>query len=145
MGAVASVIEAIARRCHDPEGDSTPDNVDDQHRLVVSAPRSFGLHWRYANNCPHNNHHRRQITPDQSARLRDATVITIPHRHLTSVGGNVEEFFRLGQPSNLSIPTQSLCPYCAASVSETVCDWSLLPWSSQTAPDRVFFRFTGVF
>ena len=87
-----------------------------------------------------------EITPDQSARLRHATVITIPNgASTTSLQEHVSDFFRSSAPTDLAIPGQSLCPYCADSVHENSCDWTLLPWTSDNAPDRVFFRSSCIF
>lgn len=107
--------------------------------------REFDLDWRSANNCDVDNHSMLEVTPDQSARLRHATVITIPNGASATFEQKVVDFFRSSAPSDLAIPSQSLCPYCADSVHETMCDWTLLPWTPDTAPERVFFRSSEVF
>ena len=107
--------------------------------------RDFGLDWRYANNCSVGNHNTLPVTPDHSARLRQATVITIPDGASTTFQDKVIEFFESAAASDLAVPTQSLCPYCADGLHETLCDWTLLQWTVQTAPDRIFFRSSGVF
>ncbi|CAB1108780.1 unnamed protein product [Ectocarpus sp. CCAP 1310/34] len=122
-----------------------PDSVFDQQARVARTRRDFGLDWRYANNCTIGNHSAREVTPDQSARLRAATVITIPNGVSATFQDNVFDFFRSSAPTDLAIPGQSLCPYCADNVHRNMCDWTLLPWTSNTAPDRIFFRSSCVF
>ncbi|CAB1112810.1 unnamed protein product [Ectocarpus sp. CCAP 1310/34] len=60
----------------------------------------------------------REVTPDQSARLRGATVITIPNGVSATFQDNVFNFFRTSAPTDLAIPGQSLYPCCADSVHE---------------------------
>ncbi|CAN0497974.1 unnamed protein product, partial [Ectocarpus sp. 12 AP-2014] len=145
MGDVASVFEAIAARCPQEGSPIWPDNFNDQQNRVVRTRREFGLDWRYANSCPVSNHSNLDITPDQTAALRNATVITIPNGTATTFHHKVQEFFSSGQASDLSIPGTSLCPFCAAGLGQTLCDWTLLPWTDHTAPSRVFFRSPEVF
>lgn len=121
--------------------DLWPSNVNQQLQRLVRTRKDFGLDWRYANNCSVGNHHMLPVTPDHSARLRHATVINIPDGASTSFEDKVVEFFESSAASDLAVPTQSLCPYyCADGVHETMCDWTLLEWTPQNAPDRVFFR-----
>ena len=117
MGDVASVFEAIAARCPQEGSPIWPDNFNDQQNRVVRTRREFGLDWRYANSCPVSNHSNLEIAPDQTAALRDATVITIPNGTATTFHHKVQEFFSSGQASDLSIPGTSLCPFCAAGLS----------------------------
>ncbi|CAB1112809.1 unnamed protein product [Ectocarpus sp. CCAP 1310/34] len=145
MGNVAGVFEAIARACPRQGSPLWPDSVFDQQARVARTRRDFGLDWRYANNCTIGNHSAREVTPDQSARLRAATVITIPNGVSATFQDNVFDFFRSSAPTDLAIPGQSLCPYCADNVHRNMCDWTLLPWTSNTAPDRIFFRSSCVF
>ena len=145
MGDVASVFEAIAARCPQEGSPIWPDNFNDQQNRVVRTRREFGLDWQYANSCPVSNHSNLEIAPDQTAALRDATVITIPNGTATTFHHKVQEFFSSGQASDLSIPGTSLCPFCAAGLSQTLCDWTLLPWTEHTPPNRVFFRSPEVF
>ncbi|CAM9122980.1 unnamed protein product [Ectocarpus sp. 8 AP-2014] len=145
MGDVASVFEAIAARCPQEGSPIWPDNFNDRQNRVVRTRREFGLDWRYANSCPLGNHSNLEITPDQSAALRNATIITIPNGAATTFHEKVREFFSSGQASDLSIPGTSLCPFCAAGLSQTLCDWTLLPWTVHIAPNRVLFRSTEVF
>ena len=145
MGNVAEVFEAIARPCPQQGSDLWPSNVHHQRQRVMRTRRDFGLDWRYANNCSVGNHNQLPVTPDHSARLRHATVITIPDGASTTFQDKVFEFFDSDAASDLAFPTQSLCPYCADGVHETMCDWTLLQWTTQTAPDRIFFRASGVF
>ena len=107
--------------------------------------RDFGLDWRYANNCSVGNHNMLPVTPDHFARLRHATVITIPDGASTTSQDKVIEFFESYDASALAVPTQSLRPYCADGVHDTICDWTLLQWTPQTAPGMIFFRSSGVF
>ena len=145
MGDVASVFEAIAARCPQEGSPIWPDNFNDQQNRVVRTRREFGLDWQYANSCPVSNHSNLEIAPDQTAALRDATVITIPNGTAATFHHKVQEFFSSGQASDLSIPGTSLCPFCAAGLSQTLCDWTLLPWTEHTAPNRVFFRSPEAF
>ena len=145
MGNVAGVFEAIARACPQQGSPLWPDSVFDQQARVARTRRDFGLDWRYANNCTIGNHSAREVTPDQSARLRAATVITIPNGVSATFQDNVFDFFRSSAPTDLAISGQSLCPYCADNVHQNMCDWTLLPWTSNTAPDRIFFRSSCVF
>ncbi|CAN0541471.1 unnamed protein product, partial [Ectocarpus sp. 12 AP-2014] len=84
MGDVASVFEAIAARCPQEGSPIRPDNFNDQQSRVVRTRREFGLDWRYANSCPVGNHSNLEITSDQTAALRNATVITIPNGAATT-------------------------------------------------------------
>ena len=145
MGNVAGVFEAIARACPQQGSPLWPDSVFDQQARVARTRRDFGLDWRYANNCTIGNHSAREVTPDQSARLRAATVITIPNGVSATFQDHVFDFFRSSAPTDLAISGQSLCPYCADNVHQNMCDWTLLPWTSNTAPDRIFFRSSCVF
>ena len=114
------------------EGSLWPSNVNQQRR-VMRTRRDFGLDWRYANNCSVGSH-MLPVTPDHSARLRHATVITIPDGASTTFQDRVIEFFESDAASDLAVPTLSLCPYCADGVHETMCDWTLLQCTPQTAP-----------
>ena len=116
------------------EGSLWPSNVDQHRRVIRTRSRDFGLGWRYANNCSVGGHNMLPVTPDHSARLRHATVITIPCGAPTTFQDRVIEFFESDAASDLAVPTQSLCPYCADGVHETMCDWTLLQWTPQTAP-----------
>ncbi|CAM9571321.1 unnamed protein product [Ectocarpus sp. 4 AP-2014] len=145
MGDVVSVSEAIAARCPQEGSRIWPDNFNDRQNWVVRTRRGFGLDWRYANSCPLGNHSNLEISPDQSAALRNATVITIPNGAATTCHEKVRDFFSSGQALDLSIPGTSPCPFCAAGLSQTLCDWTLLPWTVHTAHNRVLFRSTEVF
>lgn len=79
MGAVASVFEAIAKRCPMGGSDVWPLNVNIQRNLVATTRNIFGLDWRYSIDCDMGNHSHLHVTADQSARLRDATIITVPN------------------------------------------------------------------
>ncbi|CAM9507416.1 unnamed protein product, partial [Ectocarpus sp. 12 AP-2014] len=35
--------------------------------------------------------------------------------------------------------------YCAENIALHSCQWTLLPWTGETAPDRLFFRSSQVF
>jgi len=143
MGNVAGVFEAIGRPCPQEGSPLWPDSIFTQRALVARTRRGFD--WRYANNCPVSGHSECEVTPDQSASLRVATVITIPNEVSATFQDNFFDFFRSSAPTDLTIPGQSLCPYCADSLRERLCDWTVLPWTPATAPDRIFFRSSCVF
>lgn len=105
----------------------------------------FGLYWIYSNDCNISNHCELPITADQSATLRVTTIITVPNGTSASFQGKVSYFFDDDTPSDLTIPGQPLCPYCAENICEHSCLWTLLPWTSDTAPDRIIFRSSQVF
>lgn len=143
MGAPGSVFEAISRHCPQPRPSDWPISTNSQHNAVLYTRRAFGLDWRYSIDCVLSGHHLLHVTPDQSARLRDPTVITIPNGTWVSVQEAIDSFFGSGSATDLSIPGYSLCPYCAESVHESLCNWTLLPWTIVNAPARLFFRFPG--
>ncbi|CAN0547007.1 unnamed protein product [Ectocarpus sp. 12 AP-2014] len=66
-------------------------------------------------------------------------------RRLHFFRDKVHQFFSSARPSDISIPGTSPCPVCAAGLLHTMCDWTLVPWTVHTAPDRVFFRSSEVF
>ena len=119
MGAVASVFEAIAKRCPEP-AHGWPHNVNVQHNLVLFTRKAFGLDWRYSIDCTIGNHSDLHITADQSARLRNATVITVPNGNSASFQEKLD-FFTSGEASDLAIPGQSPCPYCAENIALHTC------------------------
>ncbi|CAN0166602.1 unnamed protein product [Scytosiphon promiscuus] len=145
MGAVASVFEGVVRACPENGSYLWPQDLGDQRRRVVSTRRAFGLDWRYSNNCGIGDHSSREVTPDQSASLRNATVITIPNGSSASFQEKVLGVFSSGLTSDLSIPGESPCPSCADCVQQTLCDWTLLSFTAVTAPDRLFLRSSSVF
>ena len=105
MGNVAEVFEAIARPCPQEGSDLWPSNVNQQRRRVMRTRRDFGLDWRYANTCSVGNHNMLPVTPDHSARLRHATVITIPDGASTTFQDKVTEFFESAAASDLAVPS----------------------------------------
>ena len=145
MGAVASVFEAIARRCPENTPDPWTKDINKQRRLVVATRRVLGLDWSYKVDCNVHNHNQRRTTLDQTATCRDATIITTPEAQASSIGGKITEFPESRGASDLSIQEQTICPHCAADITITMCDWTLLPCSSGNALDRLFFRSVGVF
>ena len=145
IDAVASVFEAIARRCPGNTPDPWTKDINEQRRLFVATRRVLGLDWSYKVDCNVHDHNQRRTTPDQTATYRDATIITIPEAQSSSIGGKITEFFESPGASDLSIQGQTICPQCAADVTITMCDWTLLPCTSGNAPDRLFFRSVGVF
>ena len=112
--------------------------------LVVATRRVLGLDWSYEIDCNVHDHDQRRTIPDQTATYRDATIITIPEAQASSIGGKITEFFESPGASGLSIQGQTICPHCAADITITMCDWTLLPCTSGNAPDRLFFRSAGV-
>ena len=145
MGAVASVFEAIARRCPEYTPNPWTKDVNEQRRLVLATRRALGLDWNYEVDCNVDDHNQRRVTPAQTATYRDATVITIPETQASSIGEKITEFFESPEASDLSIPGQTICPHCAAGTTITMCSWTLLPCTPDNAPDRLFFRSFGVF
>ena len=145
MGAVASVFEAIARRCPENTPDPWTMDINEQRRLVVATRRVLGLDWSYKVDCNVHDNNQLRTTPDRTATYRDATIITIPEAQASSIGGKITEFFESPGASDLSIQGQTICPQCAADITITMCDWTLLPCTSGNAPDRLFFRSAGVF
>ena len=103
MGAVASVFEAIARRCPENTPDPWTKDINEQRRLVVATRRVLGLDWSYKIDCNVHDHNQRCITPDQTATYRDATIITIPEAQASSMGGKITEFFESQGASDLSV------------------------------------------
>ena len=93
MGAVASVFEAIARRCPENTPDPWTKDINKQRRLVVATRRVLGLDWSYKVDCNVHDHNQRRTTPDQTATYRDATITTIPEAQGSSIGGKITEFF----------------------------------------------------
>ena len=144
MGAVASVFEAIARRCPENTPDSWTRDINEQRRLVVATGRVLGLDWSYKVDCNVHDHNQRRTTLDQTATYRDAT-ITIPEAPASSIGGKTTGFFESPGESDLLIQRQTIYPHCAADITITMRDWTLLPCTSGNAPDRLFFRSVGVF
>lgn len=59
--------------------------------------------------------------------------------------GNVASFFESGTASDLALPGGSPCPFCAESLRVNTCEWTVLAWTHDTAPDRIFFRSSEVF
>ncbi|CAM9914347.1 unnamed protein product, partial [Ectocarpus sp. 6 AP-2014] len=112
MGDVASAFEAIAARYPQEGSPIWPDNFNDRQNRVVRTRREFGLDWRYGNSCPLGNHSNLEITPDQSAALRNATVITIPNGASTTLHEKVRKLSPLAR--------HRICPFrghpCAPSV-----------------------------
>ena len=51
MGAVASVFEAIARRCPENTPDPWTMDINEQRRLAVAIRRVLGLDWIYKLQC----------------------------------------------------------------------------------------------
>ena len=103
------------------------------------------IDWRYANKGPLVDHSLLEVNPDQSARLRQVTVITIRDGSSATFQDKVTDFFGFSAPIDLAIPGQSLCPSCADGLRQTMCDWTLLPWSPDTAPGRILSRSASVF
>lgn len=146
MGAVDSVFEAIARRCPHNVPDCWPTDANERQRLVVCTRGFFGLDWAYSVDCHVNDHRQRRTTPAQSARYRDATIITIPDGHASSIGAKISTFLSsAGGASDLAFGGEALCPHCADGISQTMCEWRLLPHSAENAPDRLFFKSAEVF
>ena len=143
MGAVASVLGAIARRCPENTPDPWTKGINEQRRLVVATRRVLGLDWSYKVDCNVHDHNQRRTTPDQTATCRDATIITISEAQASSIGGKITEFFESPGASDLSIQGQTICPHCAADIIITMFDW--LPCTPGNAPDRLFFRSVRVF
>ena len=85
-GAVASVFEAIARRCPENTPDPWTKDINKQRRLVVATRRVLGLDWSYKVDCNVPDHNQRHTTPDQTATCRDATIITTPEAQASSIG-----------------------------------------------------------
>jgi len=140
MGDPACVFEAIARPCPPHSFDLWPENVDTQHALVVRTRSAFGLDWRFVNDCGVEDHRHLQVTPDQSARFRHATVLTLPADPAASFQGKLSTFFSSSSSDDLSMPGQFLCPYCAAAIHYNLCTWTVRPWTEDNAPDRIFFK-----
>lgn len=146
MGNVAGVFEAIARPCPQQAGSTLwPDDVHAQ-QLVSCRPAEF---WGSIGGAPTTAP---SVTTARvgSPRInppgyRHATVITIPNRASTTFQDNIFDFFRSSVATDLAIPGQSLCPYCADSVHENRCGWTLLPWTPDNARDRIFFGSSCVF
>ena len=145
MGAVASVFEPIARRCPENTPDLWTKVINEQRRLVVDTRRMLGLDWSYKVDCKVHGHNQRCTTPDQTATYRDDTIITIPEAQASSIGGKITELFESPGASDCTIQGQTICPNCAADITTTMCDWTLLPCTSGNLPDRLFFRSVGVF
>ena len=110
MDAVASVFEAIARRC--PENTPGPwtKDINEQRRLVVATRRVLGLDWSYKVNCNVHDHNQRRTTPDQTATYRDTTIITILEAQASSIGGKITEFFESPGASDLSTQGKPFAP-----------------------------------
>ena len=145
MGAVASVFEAIARRCPENTRDLWTKDINEQRRLVVATKSVLALDCSYKVDCNVHDRNQRRTTPDQTATCRDATIITIPEAQASFIRGKITAFFESPGASNLSIQGQTICPHCAAGITITMCHWTLLPCTSGNAPDRLFFRSVGVF
>lgn len=74
-------------------------------------------------------------TPDQSARIRDAIEITIPHRALGVCRWKCGISLQFGTTFRLvDLKAITLCRYCAANVTDTMCDWTLLHLGCQKTP-----------
>ena len=140
MGAVASVFEAIARRCPENTPDPWTKDINEQRRLVVATRRVLGLDWSYKVDCNVHDHNERRTTADQTA-----TIITIPEAQASSIGGKITEFFESPGASDLSIQGQNIRPHRAADITITMCDWTLLPCTWGNALDRISVRSAGVF
>ena len=146
MGVVASVFEAITRRYPENTPDPWTKDINEQRRVVVATRHVLGLDWSYKADCNVHGHNQQRTIPDQTATYRDATIITIPEAQASSIGGKIkEEFFESPGASDLSIQGQTICPHCAADITITMCDWTLLPCTSGNASDRLFLRSVGVF
>ena len=126
MGAVASVFEAISRRCPDAAPSPWPTNIDHQRHLVINTRRALGLDWHYSVDCDLGNHSHLETTSDHVARLRDATIITVPNGSYATVADTMEGFITSNNASDFSIQGQALCPFCADGVSQTMCEWKFL-------------------
>ena len=92
MRAVASVFEAIARRCSENTPDPCTKDINEQLRLIVATRHVLGLDWSYKVDCNVHDHNQRRTTCDQTATYRDATIITIPETQASSIGGKIADF-----------------------------------------------------
>ena len=110
MGAIASVFEAIAKRCPDNTPDPWTKDINEQRHLVVATRRVLGLDWSYKIDCNVHDHSQPRTTPDQTAIYRDATMISIPEAQASSIGGKIMEFFESPGALDLSIQGQTICP-----------------------------------
>lgn len=73
---------------------------------------------------------------DSSARLQNATVITIPNSSPScSFQRHVTDVLASGSASDLAFPGDSLRPFCADAIHAHMYRWTLLPWTSNNAPD----------
>lgn len=86
-------------------------------KCVFRTRRDLFLDWRYTNTRPVGNHSLLEDKGYPLARLRNATVITIPN----------------GAVSDLSVPSipgGSLCPFCAAWLKQNMCGWTLFTYAA---------------
>ena len=147
MGAVVSVFDAMSRKCpsQGPVLNEWPTNVHAQQHMVVATRNVFGMDWRYGIDCQTSNHASLEVSAEQSVRLRDPSVIVVPtlasHQSLQDA---LDTFFATGSGSDLAFGNAaSPCPYCAESLHENLCQWRVLPWRADNAPDRFFLVGSG--
>ncbi|CAM9575353.1 unnamed protein product, partial [Laminaria digitata] len=145
MGTPGAVFEAAAKRADDhfhPDSGWTVD-LEDRHTRVVYAREALGLNWRYSTECPVDDHQHVEITGDQSGRWRDPATVLIPHGPPQSLQDTVNDFFFTGAGRDFSFPGPA--PYPASDGNCTSSSlWSILPWSADNAPDRLFIASSRV-
>ena len=56
MGTVASIFEAITRRCPENTPDPWTKDINEKRRLVVATRRVLGLDWSYKVDCNVHDH-----------------------------------------------------------------------------------------
>jgi len=101
------------------------------------------MSWARNVTCSIDDHSLRTITPEQSAALRDPAIFMVPHGSSRTLQTALDELFAGGTCLDFSYPGAGLCPSCGFIPSD-FCFWNFLPWSEDSAPDRLFFSSSAV-